>query len=132
MFYKLPVFALLGCSITLALNVGVLDVINMFFSWYRGPSAHPFIDNEFQVILMFTISIVMGLIYGLIFGILDLENEPLTRINATLLRQQSIAYPLGALIGGVGGALNQYLREHSASYSYDPLKGEDMLDDDVL
>jgi len=116
--------------VTFALLFALVDILNSVFSYCQSERSRPIVETEFQVYLVVSTAMVMGLIFGLIFGALDMESEPLTNIRAALLRQQSLAYPAGALVGGAAAVMNQYLRENSSSFAYDPLKDEDLDDDD--
>jgi hypothetical protein len=53
----------------------------------------------------------MGFSFGLTFGLLDVEDEPLARLKVALRREQSYCYPVGALMGGLATVVNQLYRE---------------------
>lgn len=57
----------------------------------------------------------MGGIFGSIFGILDLDDEIAYHVRLALLREQPYCYPIGALLGGIGGFGNEYLRQQEAT-----------------
>mgnify|MGYP007037766637 CR=1 FL=1 len=99
-----------------------------------------------QVYLVVVTAVVMGFTFGLIFGLLDVEDEKLSHLRVALLREErytqqsrhrsaclafiySICYPLGALFGGIAAATNQWMREESDQYRFDPIL-DDELDDD--
>jgi hypothetical protein len=64
-----------------------------------------------QVYLLVVSALVMGFSFGLIFGLLDVEDESLGHLRVALLREQSICYPIGAALGGLAAMANQHLRD---------------------
>ena len=55
------------------------------------------------------ISILMGCIYGLLFGYMDLEDNILQ--EGALKKQELLCIPIGILLGGMGGGLNEFFRQ---------------------
>ena len=55
------------------------------------------------------LSVFMGCIYGLLFGYMDLEDNIFK--EGALIRQEYLCFPIGVLVGGVGGSLNEYFRQ---------------------
>lgn len=54
------------------------------------------------------VSLIMGCFYGILFGYLDLEDNIFK--NHSFLRQEYFCFPIGILMGGIGGGLNEYFR----------------------
>ena len=52
----------------------------------------------------------MGTILGLIFGMLDIEDESLSHLRIALLNEEHYCYPIGFLLGAVAGYLNEKFR----------------------
>lgn len=55
------------------------------------------------------ISLVMGFIYGLLFGYMDLEDKFFEK--GALRKQEYLCFPIGILLGGLGGGFNEYFRQ---------------------
>jgi len=128
--YKVPLYAILGVSLCFALLFSIIDLIN----YCTGVCAcchttKALIETESQVYLVVTTAMLMGFIFGLIFGLLDVEDETLSNIKMALMREESICYPIGAVMGGIASVMNQYLRENRKDNQYDPVS-DTTLDDD--
>ena len=52
----------------------------------------------------------MGFCYGCIFGYLDVEDSKQYKIKVMLLKEESHCWPIGLLIGGFGGLINEVIR----------------------
>lgn len=55
---------------------------------------------------------LMGLSFGLVFGLMDVEDAKMSHIRIELMREESICYPIGAIIGG-----NNITQQHKTSAS---------------
>lgn len=64
-----------------------------------------------QVYLLVAAAVFSGFLFGLVYGLLDVEDTPLSRLHVMILREQTICYPIGALLGAAIGAVNHWLRE---------------------
>jgi hypothetical protein len=84
------------------------------------------------VYLLVASALVMGFSFGLIFGLLDVEDEQLASLRVALLREQSICYPIGAALGGLAAMANQYLRDQNNEYKFDPLDSNDLDDEESM
>jgi len=52
----------------------------------------------------------MGFTYGIIFGWMDVEDSEVYKIEIFLLKEESYCWPIGILIGILGGTCNEILR----------------------
>ena len=52
----------------------------------------------------------MGLSYGLIFGYMDVEDVDAYRMEVYLMKEESYCWPIGLVLGGLGGFINEVLR----------------------
>ena len=57
-------------------------------------------------------AVIMGSLYGFIFGILDLEDANMYKLAMLAMKDESYCYPIGLLIGGIAGVVNELMREH--------------------
>lgn len=128
--WKVPMYGILGMSVCFGFLFPLIDLVN-FFCAGTGPAARPLIESEKQVQLVAAAAVLMGVVFGLIFGLLDVEDArtpPLIKIQ--LLKAESICYPIGALIGGFAAALNQHYRDNQPhSYGFDHLHDDDLDED---
>ena len=54
----------------------------------------------------------MGFIYGIIFGWMDVEDAISYKLEIALLREESYCWPIGIVLGGFCGYINEVLREN--------------------
>jgi len=52
----------------------------------------------------------MGFCYGVIFGWLDVEDAERYKMEVLLLKEESYCWPIGVIVGGLGGLSNEILR----------------------
>eukprot|EP00455_Lapot_gusevi_P020193 TRINITY_DN2145_c0_g1_i2.p2 TRINITY_DN2145_c0_g1~~TRINITY_DN2145_c0_g1_i2.p2 ORF type:complete len:237 (+),score=59.26 TRINITY_DN2145_c0_g1_i2:74-784(+) len=128
---KIPLYSILGVSVTFALLFSIIDLLNYCCASWQGEGTKPLIETETQVYLLAASALAMGSVFGLIFGLLDVEDEKLGSLRVALLREQSICYPIGVVLGGLAACANQYLRENASEYRFDPL-ASDELDDEAV
>jgi len=127
---KVPLYSMLGISVCFALLFSVIDLINYCTGLCcQGPNSKPLVETETQVYLVVASAVLMGFLFGLVFGLLDIEDETLTHLKMALMREESICYPIGAVVGGTASAINQYLRDQSQDYPFNPIQ-DDELDPD--
>lgn len=86
-------------------------------------------ESETQVYLVVVTAVIMGAVFGFIFGLLDVEDEQLSHLRLALLREESYCYPIGALVGGAAAAINQSLRERQDQYRFEPMQDDDLDED---
>merc|ERR1712060_51710 len=108
---KVPLYMILGTSVAFALTFSVVDLVNYVLGFLQVSIAKPFVESASQVYMVLTTSLIMGAVFGLIFGVMDVEDEVSYQIRLALLREERYCYPVGALLGGVVGFLNEYIRE---------------------
>lgn len=56
------------------------------------------------------ISCLLGVIYGLIFGIMDIEDLSRHYLKAAFVREQNYCIPIGLGFGCITGYMNEYIR----------------------
>jgi len=128
--WKVPFYAMLGVSLCFALLFSIIDLINYFtgiIACCRTTKA--LVETEVQVYLVVTTAMLMGFIFGFIFGVMDIEDQSLANLRLALMREESICYPLGLILGGVAATINQYIRDNYKTHSYDPV-ADTTLDED--
>mmetsp|Transcript_48352 Transcript_48352/g.144375 ORF Transcript_48352/g.144375 Transcript_48352/m.144375 type:complete len:233 (-) Transcript_48352:37-735(-) len=108
---KVPLYVILGTSVAFALTFSVVDLVNYILGFLQVSIAKPFVESASQVYMVLTTALVMGGLFGLIFGIMDVEDEVSYKIRLALLREERYCYPVGAILGGLVGFGNEYIRE---------------------
>jgi hypothetical protein len=127
---KVPLYSILGVAVCFALLFSIIDLLNYCCGMCQANNedVKPLVETETQVYLVVTAAVIMGFIFGLVFGMLDVEDADMAHLKVALLREESICYPIGAVLGGIASSINQYLREEADDYTFNTL--DDDLDDD--
>ena len=123
---KVPLYATVGISVTFALVFSTVDMLNYC-------AGTPLVDTPSQIIVVLVISVVQGAIYGFVFGLLDVEDQMGLHLQLQLLKDATWTFPVGAVLGGVGGYILLKLRRRvheTREYTYDPVSTDDFFDDD--
>jgi hypothetical protein len=90
--YKIPVYSILGVSVCFALLFSLIDVINYCTTLCWPPeTTRPLVNTEAQIYLVVATAVSMGLSFGFIFGLFDVEDEKLSNIRMALLREERYA-----------------------------------------
>jgi len=108
---KVPLYVLLGTSVAFALTFSVVDLVNYILGFLQVSVAKPVVESASQVYMILTTALIMGALFGLIFGIMDVEDEVSYQIRLALLREERYCYPVGGILGGAVGFANEYIRE---------------------
>ena len=111
---KIPFFALLGVSLTFIVMFLFVDCINCC-AGICNPNSRPIIEDSRQTYLIAGSAVLMGFLYGLVFGILDLEDVELYKLAVMAMKDESYCYRIGLIIGGLTGILNEIMRENNGS-----------------
>lgn len=110
--HKLPLYIMLGISVAFALLFSCIDLLNYIIILFNL-SAKSFIANELQLYCMICTSILLGMTYGAIFGLLDVEDSKLSELQYILVRDESISSIIGAFISGCAAVINTKLYNKS-------------------
>merc|ERR1712048_86749 len=108
---KVPLYMILGTAVAFALTFSVVDLVNYILGFLQVSIAKPFVESASQVYVVLATALVMGAVFGLIFGVMDVEDEVSYQIRLALLREERYCYPVGAILGCVVGFTNEYIRE---------------------
>uniref|UniRef100_A0A0G4HTE9 Uncharacterized protein n=1 Tax=Chromera velia CCMP2878 TaxID=1169474 RepID=A0A0G4HTE9_9ALVE len=127
---KVPLYTLLGVSVSFALVFSVVDLVNFVLGFAQSPLAKPLVESKAQVYLVLLFALLMGGIFGFIFGLMDVEDAVEYQIRLALLREEHYCFPIGAVLGGVAGFCNEYVR-HIESCSTKTGRGRFDFDDEI-
>lgn len=108
---KIPMYAIVGLSLSFALTFSFTEFINMGLCdrcCRTDFENKPIIGTKKQIFLIFAGAIVMGSVLGVLFGVIDVENDDALheRFNRNLI----LSLPLGFVLGAIVGAINQVIR----------------------
>eukprot|EP00397_Hematodinium_sp_SG-2012_P049282 GEMP01056787.1.p1 GENE.GEMP01056787.1~~GEMP01056787.1.p1 ORF type:complete len:225 (+),score=24.92 GEMP01056787.1:77-751(+) len=124
---KIPMYTLLGVAVSFALTFSVVDMINYVLGFLQTSVAKPLVESVRQIQLVLLVALIMGGIFGFIFGLMDIEDAVQYQIRLRLLKQEHYCFPIGGLLGSFAGVGNEYLRElDAATPSYSSVFDEDI------
>jgi len=122
---KVPMYFMLGSSLAFALLYSIFDIVRhglLPLTFLRpGPSAKPLVASSPLLAVILTYSVTMGAVYGLVFGVLDVEDQ-----EKRFSRLTSISLSVGTSVGAVIGLGHVYLqhREQTSESHYGLLSSE--------
>lgn len=112
---KIPMYTLLGVAVAFALTFSVVDMINYVLGFLQTSIAKPLVDSARQIQLILVTAMIMGAVFGFIFGVMDVEDTLQYQIRLRLLKQEHHCFPIGGLLGSLAGVGNEYLRDLDAA-----------------
>ena len=87
-------------------------------------------ESPKQVYLILAVSVALGAYFGFIFGVMDVEDARGWMLRQALLKEERYCFPVGAVLGGVSGFMNERLARRDEGYAFDPIAQNDFDDDD--
>lgn len=113
---KVPLYTIVGMSVCFAFTFSLLDVINVMTVHCNGgapngdgTTSSSIIGSQDQVHLILLTSIVMGACFGMVFGLMDVEDQRGLQLRDALIEDEEYCIPIGVVLGGVAGIYNQVL-----------------------
>lgn len=100
---KVPLYATLGVSLSFSTHFTALDLLGKLreaLGCDVGGAAPTIVRTRWQARLLALVAVVTGCMYGLSFGIMDVEDAPRgPALRAALQRETRVCYPIGAVAG---------------------------------
>eukprot|EP00474_Spongospora_subterranea_P011141 CRZ11599.1 hypothetical protein [Spongospora subterranea] len=128
---KVPLFCCLGISVVFALLFAILDIVNFMVTTCQTETSPGLIETEEQVHLILATSVCMGIVFGFVFGMLDVEDVQISHLRLAFMRDQSICYPIGAALGAIAAMFNHHLAARQPKYAFTALSSDDTFIDDL-
>lgn len=129
--YRVPLYSILGVAVTFSLCFTVVDLTNhAAAACCANRGGRPLVESELQVMLVIVSSMLMGVVFGFIFGYEDVEDAARRRDHLVFMRTESICYPIGAVIGAASAVANHYLGEKAEEHRFDPLRDTEFDDEE--
>lgn len=106
---KIPLYGILGISVCFALNFAIVDVLNYVYE-YLVHNGRPVIENKRQIISIVALTSLMGAVFGVVFGVVDYEDEEMYHKKLDLMKEEFYCFPIGGVLGAVSGGINDYFK----------------------
>ena len=113
-WWKVPLYSAVGTSTCFAFTFSSLDLLNWVYS-AGAAEAKALVESPEQVHVVLLASCVMGAVFGLIFGVMDVEDAPRHELRNALIHEERFCLPFGFVLGAVAGVWNVRVRAHLAS-----------------
>jgi hypothetical protein len=107
-------YILLGSSLSFALTYAVLDLATLGFyncNCFSTQQSLPLIAYPVQVLLLSVNAVILGGIFGLLFGVLEVQGGNEWIRHSRFLEQQFISAPISALMGVIVCVINHRISE---------------------
>jgi hypothetical protein len=121
---KVFIYTLLGIATSFTVTFSWVDIVSFCHDLARrrenpnNTMKNGLIESSIQVWLILSISILTGITYGLIFGLVQIEemtakSHSRERMIQSLGMTELVSLPFGAVIGGLGSLVNEYIRHRT-------------------
>lgn len=131
---KVPLYTILGMAVCFALVFSSIDLLNWCLGSCCGSSSgEGLVENGKQVLLVLSMSTLMGASFGLIFGLLDVEDYQGMALRTALINEERKCIPVGIILGALAAIANEKLAgDRDISSSSQQEYSRVNLDDDGL
>ncbi|CAD8128189.1 unnamed protein product [Paramecium sonneborni] len=124
-FIKIPLYVILGVSLSSSISYLTIDLINFLVGLTQQVQSRTIVETPNQIISFIFISSLIGFLQGLLFSSLDIEDVENKNISFRLvLFEEILLIPFILVLGSIGGFFNEYLRlkgSHLQSYTFEPI-----------
>jgi len=115
---KIPFYAVVGASISFCFVFAAIDLFNYIAGLMQRDDASSIVDTPYQLYVLVILSITMGSIYGLLFGLMDIEDANKMNIKMLLMKEEGYCFYIGIVLGAIGGFTNEFFRKNLSHYVF--------------
>lgn len=94
----------------------IVDALNFCLQSNRA-TTRGLVNTPTQIYILLASSCACGGLFGLIFGLLDIEDQGKHRLKMSILREEAICLPFGLVVGAMTGFANETIRSSAESIS---------------
>jgi hypothetical protein len=92
-----------------------MDFINFIASNFQSENSMNLVESQDQLINLMLNCFAVGLAYGLIFGLMDIEDDRFAQMRKDFFYEERLCIPIGVVGGMVAGMANEVLRTSVSS-----------------
>ncbi|KAL4475454.1 hypothetical protein ABPG72_022089 [Tetrahymena utriculariae] len=107
---KGPIYTIISMSLNFCVIFSIVDLMNFFMGFCQKSHQKTMVETPKQIAVTLFLSVVMGLFYGIIFSIFDLEDQRGAKLDSQLIQDEYYCIPIASTLGFVGGFMNELLR----------------------
>ncbi len=120
---KIPIYSILGVSITFLFTYALLEVLQSIIDFIYtqlarcfetpGKADRTLIITNLQIYMLLMLCFCVGALFGVVFGVADVERYAANKMLMVILlgAEITICLPIGLFFGLVGGFLTELLRQ---------------------
>lgn len=125
---RVPIYTILGLSISFAIAFSLVDVVNYISGFIVSNDSPLMVSSKAQIIFVICSSLFIGIIFGFLFGLVEDSHEQIHYVNISLMKQKHYCYIIGVIVGALCGFGNEVIRLSDRSYM---IVGKTVYDSDV-
>ncbi|KAF7459073.1 putative membrane protein [Cryptosporidium felis] len=127
-FIRVPIYTVLGLSISFAIAFSLVDILNYISGLIVSNDTPLLVDSKAQIVFVVCSSLFIGIIFGFLFGLVEDSHEQIHYVNISLMKQKHYCYTIGIIVGALCGFGNEVIRLSDKSYM---IVGKTVYDSDV-
>lgn len=141
-FSKVLIYTILGIATSFTVTFSWVDIVTFIHDLAKRRENGPvhkwgLIESPVQIWLVLLIAVITGVTYGIIFGVVQLEemtekHHSRDRLMRSLGKTELFSLPFGLVLGALGALGNEYLRHRQmmqalkTEIEYKPLNSSDI------
>ena len=115
---KVPIYVLVAQSLTYLVTFGIIDFFNFAVSNFQSRNSLNIVESQDQIIALLVGCFASGLFYGMIFGLMDLEEDRFWQLKKDFFYEERLCVPIGVLSGFATGFCNELLRNNVSDFFF--------------
>lgn len=115
-FLKVPIYIVVAQSLTYIVTFGFIDFLNFIISNFQSSNSLNLVESHDQIIALMVSCFASGLFYGLIFGLMDIEDDRYWKMKKDFFCEERLCVPIGILGGFASGFCNELLRSNVSNF----------------
>jgi len=116
---KIPFYGIVGAAISFCFVFAAVDLLNYMAGVFQNEeTSKSIVDTPYQLYSLVILSLLMGAIYGFIFGSMDIEDANKFTVKMLLLKEEGYCFYIGIILGAVGGIVNEFFRKNLGGYVF--------------
>ena len=118
-FLKVPIYIIVAQSLTYLITFGIIDFSNFLMGYFQSENSLSMVETQDQIITLLVSCFAAGLFYGMIFGLMDIEDKSrFWEMRKCFFYEERLCVPIGILSGCAAGFCNELLRSNVSFFDF--------------
>lgn len=109
---KVPIYTMVAMSLNYLVLFSIIDFVNFTCSYLQSQHSLNVVEAPDQILVLLGNCMICGMIYGLVFSLLDVEDTARWKIRQRFFYEEGLCLPIGIVGGIIGGIANEVLRKN--------------------